>query len=109
MELILIRERGLATSQSRTNIITFGEGEKFRIALKSSSEFNVGHGLSPGHILHPFLLALHTNLAADVAKLGVARARGGEHRSWYKLYFRVHSHDLVLIKDSILLRIHKQA
>jgi len=29
--------------------------------------------------LHPFLLALHTNLAADVAKLGIyaARTQGG--------------------------------
>ena len=33
--------------------------------------------VSPGHILHPFLLALHTNLAADVAKLGVSRAHAG--------------------------------
>jgi hypothetical protein len=31
----------------------------------------VGRGSSPGHVLHRFLLALHTNLAADVAKLGV--------------------------------------
>jgi len=38
-------------------------------------EFDVGRGSSPGHILHPFLLALYTNLAADEAKLGVCRAR----------------------------------
>ena len=31
----------------------------------------MGRGLSPGHVLHCFLLALHTNLAADEAKLGV--------------------------------------
>ena len=37
----------------------------------------MGRGSSPGHVLHPFLLALHTNLAADVAKLGVvSRAHG---------------------------------
>ena len=35
----------------------------------------MGRGSSPGYVLHPFLLALHTNLAADVAKLGVCRAR----------------------------------
>ena len=51
------------------------EREVFRIALNLSSEFDVGRGSSPGHVLHPFLLALHTNLAADVAKLGVRRAR----------------------------------
>ena len=38
----------------------------------------MGRGLSPSHVLHPFLLALHTNLAADVAKLGVRRAHIGE-------------------------------
>ena len=37
----------------------------------------MGYGLSPGHALRPFLLALHTNLAADVAKLGVSRAHTG--------------------------------
>ena len=40
----------------------------------------MGRGSSPGHVLHRFLLALHTNLAADEAKLGVwccARAPGG--------------------------------
>ena len=56
---------------SLRNVLTL----KFRIALNRSSEFNVGRGSSPGHVLHPFLLALHTNLAADVAKLGVRRAR----------------------------------
>ena len=67
--------------------MTFGEGEKFRTALKSNSKFDVGCGLSPGHVLHPFLLALHTNLAADVAKLGVSRAHpGGGHWSCYRLY-----------------------
>ena len=35
----------------------------------------MGRGSSPGHVLHPFLLALRTNLAADVAKLSVRRAR----------------------------------
>jgi len=40
----------------------------------------VGRGSSPSHVLHPFLLALHTNLAADLAKLGVSRAHtGGGH------------------------------
>jgi len=48
---------------------------KFRIASNPSSEFDMGRGSSPGHVLHPFLLALHTNLAADEAKLGVCRAR----------------------------------
>jgi len=65
---------GLATPRSGTDITTFGEGEKFRIASKSSFEFDVGRGLSPGRVPRPFLLALHTNLAADVAKLGVSRA-----------------------------------
>ena len=39
----------------------------------------MGRGSSPGHVLHPFLLALYTNLATDEAKLGVycARTRGG--------------------------------
>ena len=62
--------------------------EKFKIASNPSSEFDVGRGSSPGHVLHPFLLALHTNLAADVAKLGVCRAhtgRGGGHWSLYRL------------------------
>jgi len=31
--------------------------------------------VTPSHVLHPFLLALYTNLAADEAKLGVCRAR----------------------------------
>ena len=35
----------------------------------------MGRGLSLGYVLRRFLLALHTNLAADVAKLGVCRAR----------------------------------
>jgi hypothetical protein len=42
-----------------------------------SFEFDVGRGSSPGHVLHRFLLALYTNLAADVAKLGVCCARTG--------------------------------
>ena len=38
----------------------------------------MGRGSNPGHVLHRFLLALYTNLAADVAKLGVLlRAPGG--------------------------------
>jgi hypothetical protein len=49
--------------------------EEFRTASNPSSKFDMGHGSSPGHVLHPFLLALHTNLAAGVAKLGVCRAR----------------------------------
>ena len=67
------------TPRSGGNIATFREREKFRIASNRSSEFDVGRGSSPSHVLHPFLLALHTNLAADVAKLGVRRAciRGG--------------------------------
>jgi hypothetical protein len=52
----------------------FGEGEKSRTS-NSSPEFDVGRGLIPGHVLHPFLLALHTNLAADVVKLGVRVTR----------------------------------
>jgi len=73
-------ERSFTTPRSGTDITTFGKGEKFRIASKLSSEFDVGRGSSPGHVLHRFLLALHTNLAADVAKLGVwccARTGGG--------------------------------
>ena len=48
----------------------------------------MGRGSSPGHVLHCFLLALHTNLAADEAKLGVwcCARTGGGHRTWYKLY-----------------------
>jgi hypothetical protein len=75
LKLVLIRERSLATPRSRTDITTFGKGEKFRIPSKSSSAFDMGLGSSTGHVLHLFLLALHTNLAADVAKLGVCRAR----------------------------------
>jgi hypothetical protein len=62
------------------NTTTFGEGEKFRIALNwaQSSEFEVGHGLSPNHALHPFLLALYTNLGEAQAKLdATAAARTG--------------------------------
>jgi len=76
-----MRERSSTTPRSRTDITTFGEGEKFRTALNSSSQFNVARGSSPSHILHCFLLALHTNLAADEAKLGVwccARTGGGD-------------------------------
>ena len=72
-----MRERSPITLRSGTDITTFSKGEKFRIALKSSSEFDVGRGSSPGQVLHLFLLALHTNLAADVAKLGVSRAHTG--------------------------------
>jgi len=58
--------------------------EESRTASNPGSEFNVGRGSSPGHVLHPFLLALHTNLAADVAKLGVCRTRtqGGGTLEW---------------------------
>ena len=77
LKLILIRERSLATPRSGTDITTFGEGEKFRIASKLSSKFDVGCGSGPSHVLRPFLLALHTNLAADVAKLGMSRAHIG--------------------------------
>ena len=75
MELILRRGRNFITLRSEADITIFGEGEKFRIASNSSFQVEVGRGSSPGHVLHPFLLALHTNLAADVAKLGVCRAR----------------------------------
>ena len=69
MELILIIEGSFATPRSRTDITTSGKGEEFRIASRSSSELRiqVGRGSSPGHVLHLFLLALHTNLAADVS------------------------------------------
>ena len=77
MELILIRERSPVIPRSGIDITTFSEGEKFRIALKLSSEFDVGRGLSSGQVLHLFLLALYTNLAVDVAKLGVSRAYTG--------------------------------
>jgi len=46
-----MRKRSFATPRSRTDIMTFGKGEKFRIASKLSSEFNVGRGLSPGYAL----------------------------------------------------------
>ena len=46
-----------------------------RDEFKSEFRIRCGLWLSPGHVLHPFLLALHTDLAADVAKLGVCRAR----------------------------------
>jgi len=62
--------------------MTFGEREQLQIRA-------VGRGSSPGHVLHPFLLALYTNLAADVAKLGVCAARtqgGGGHWRSYRLY-----------------------
>jgi len=57
------------TPRSRGNITTFGKREKYRMASNPSSEFDVGRGSSPGRVLHPFLLALHTNLAADVTQL----------------------------------------
>ena len=75
----LILRRNFTTPQSEADITTFSKEEKFRIASNSSFQCEVGHGSSPGHALHPFLLALHTNLAADVAKLGASRAHlGGE-------------------------------
>ena len=52
-------------------ISQFGKKEKFRIASKLNSKFDIGCGLSPNYILHCFLLALHTNLAIDEAKLGI--------------------------------------
>ena len=75
LELILIRERSLRTPQSRTDITTFSKGEKFRTALNPSSKFDIGCGLSSGHVLYPLLLALYTDLATDVVKLGMCRAR----------------------------------
>jgi len=47
-------------------------GEEFRIASKSSSELRIrgGPNSDPGHVLHPFLLAVHTNLAADGGATG---------------------------------------
>jgi hypothetical protein len=79
----LIREGSLTTPRFRIDITTFSKGEKFRIASKSSSEFDMGHNSSPSHVLYPFLLTLYTNLAIDMAKLGVCRARilgGGDTR-----------------------------
>jgi len=74
-----MRERSFITPRSGIDITTFGEGEEFRTVSNPSSQFKVGCGSSPGHALHPFLLALHTNLAADEAKLGVCCAyRGGD-------------------------------
>ena len=37
------------------------------------SELRIRCGRGSGHVLHPFLSALHTNLAADVAKLVVGK------------------------------------
>ena len=54
----------VATPQSGTDITTFGEGEKFRIASKLSSELRAANSM------WAVAQALHTNLAADVAKLG---------------------------------------
>ena len=51
----------------------FSKGGKSQIASDLSSKFEVASGPSQGHILHLFLLALHTNLAAGLAKLGVYR------------------------------------
>ena len=76
LELILIRERSFNTPRSGANITAFGKGGKLRIALDLSFKFEVA-GLSQGHILHLFLLALHTNLAAALAKLGVYRCAPG--------------------------------
>jgi len=78
LELILMRERSFDTPQSGANITAFSKGGKSRIASDLSSKFEVA-GPSQGHILHLFLLALHTNLAAGLAKLGVYRCapRGG--------------------------------
>ena len=67
MELILMKERNFATPQSGTDITIFGEGEKFRTASNSSSQFEVGRGSSPSHLLRLFLLALH--------RLGASRCK----------------------------------
>jgi hypothetical protein len=66
-----IKEGDGVKHQDPEVISQFGKGEKSRIASKLSSQLDVGRGSSPGHVLHHFLLALHANLAADVAKLGV--------------------------------------
>ena len=67
-----MRERSFAIVRSRIDITTFGKGEKFRIALKLSSELRIRCGpWLTGYVLHRFLLALYTNLAADEAKLGI--------------------------------------
>ena len=70
-----MRERSFITPRFGADITTFWRGG----GVQNSFKIEVGRGSSPGHVLHPFLLALHTNLAADVAKLGVCvlRAHGG--------------------------------
>ena len=82
MELILRRERSFTTPRSGTDVTTFSEEEEFRIASKSSLELRIlgRPWLKPWSRTTPFL-ALHTNLAADVAKLGVCYV----HRSSHKL------------------------
>ena len=46
----------------------------------------MGRSSSSSQVLHLFLIALYTNLAADVAKLGVSYAYtgGGRHRRLYR-------------------------
>ena len=44
LELILMRERSFVIPRPGTDITTFGEGEEFRIALKSSSELRIRGG-----------------------------------------------------------------
>ena len=78
LELILIRERSFNIPQSGVNITAFSKGGKLQIALDLSSKFEVASGLSRGYILHLFLLALYTNLAVGLAKLGVYRCAPGE-------------------------------
>ena len=73
-----IKEGDGVKHQDLEVISQFGEGEKFRIASKLSSELRIRYGpwLKPW----PRTTPLHTNLAADVAKLSVwccARTGGG--------------------------------
>ena len=81
LELILTRERSFAP-RSRIDITTFGEWE-----VQNGFKVRCGCDSSPGRVLHPLPLALHTNLAIDVAKLGVCVActRGEDteaHTGW---------------------------
>ena len=84
LELILIRERSFITPRSRRNVTTFGKGEgapgvqnSFKIELRAPN--SRWPWLKAWPRTTPFLLALHTNLAADAAKLDVcvARTQGG--------------------------------
>jgi len=55
---------------------------RFELQIQGGSS-----GPSQGHTLHLFLLALHTNLAAGLAKLDIYRCAlgGGRSRSSYRL------------------------